>query len=114
MDPCLVSLVAADYHGYKLLKHDPTSSWATHPLILRMKCLKRATTNLNLHIQPDYPDVSESLGILDVPARVMGRAKGFVLALRGMNEEASRLRRDIGGLHRGLWGFDEIDEKSSI
>ena len=22
MDPCLVSLVAADYHGYKLVKHD--------------------------------------------------------------------------------------------
>ena len=27
MDPCLVSLVAADYHGYKQVKHDPPSSW---------------------------------------------------------------------------------------
>ena len=30
MDPCLVSLVAADYHGYKPVKHGPPPFWG-HP-----------------------------------------------------------------------------------
>ena len=63
MDPCLVSLVAADYHGYKPVKHHHLSSSTTHPPML-----KRKTANLTLYIQHIQP---KGIQLISLPKKIM-------------------------------------------